>query len=125
MGKDILSMLPTELAAELAELGEPKFRAGQVFKWLGSGVRSFDEMSNLPKSLREKLAENYSLYRPRVLSKQVSQIDGTVKYLWELADGNAVETVVMSYKHGNTVCISTQVGCRQGCAFCASPIVRS
>ena len=122
MGKDILSMLPAELSAELAELGEPKFRAGQVFRWLGSGVRSFDEMTNLPKTLREKLAENYSLYPPRVLSRQVSQLDGTVKYLWELSDGNAVETVVMSYKHGNTVCISTQVGCRQGCAFCASTI---
>ena len=79
-------------------------------------------MSNLSKSLREKLKEYYSLYEPKVLKKQVSQIDGTIKYLWELADGNAVETVVMQYKHGNTVCVSSQVGCRQGCAFCASTI---
>ena len=122
MGKDILSMLPGEIEAELQELGEPKYRAGQIFDWLSRGVRSFDKMSNLPKSLREKLNAAYTLYRPRVLSKQVSGIDGTIKYLWELSDGNAVETVVMSYRHGNTVCVSCQVGCRQGCAFCASTI---
>lgn len=120
--KDILSMLPEEIDADFAALGLPKFRAKQVFKWLGRGVRSFDEMSDLPKELREKLKTEYTLYKPTVLNKQVSQIDGTVKYLWQLHDGNAVETVVMSYKHGNTVCISTQVGCRQGCAFCASTI---
>ena len=111
-----------EIEADFASLGEPKYRAKQVFEWLGRGVRDFGEMNNLPKSLREKLAENYRLYRPKVLSKQVSQIDGTIKYLWELYDGNAVETVVMSYRHGNTVCVSCQVGCRQGCAFCASTI---
>ena len=120
--KDILALLPEELEAELQELGEPRFRAAQIFQWLGRGVRDFDGMTNLPKSLREKLKANYRLYRPRVLSKQVSAIDGTIKYLWELSDGNAVETVVMSYKHGNTVCVSSQVGCRQGCAFCASTI---
>ena len=122
MKKDILSLLPEELEADFAALGEPKYRAGQVFRWLGRGVRDFDGMSDLPKSLREKLKEAYFLYEPKVLSKQVSQIDGTIKYLWELKDGNAVETVVMSYQHGNTVCISSQVGCRQGCAFCASTI---
>ena len=122
MKKDILSMLPTELESELAGLGEPKYRAGQIFKWLSEGVRDFDKMSNLPKALREKLRDGYELYEPKVLSKQVSKLDGTIKYLWELRDGNAVETVVMSYKHGNTVCISSQVGCRQGCAFCASTI---
>ena len=111
-------MLPTELESELAGLGEPKYRAGQIFKWLSEGVRDFDKMSNLPKALREKLRDGYELYEPKVLSKQVSKLDGTIKYLWELRDGNAVETVVMSYKHGNTVCISSQVGCRQGCAFC-------
>lgn len=120
--KDILSMLPEEISDDFAAQGLPKYRAKQVFKWLGRGVRSFDEMSDIPKELREKLKAGYSLYKPKVLSKQVSQIDGTIKYLWELHDGNAVETVVMSYKHGNTVCISTQVGCRQGCAFCASTI---
>ena len=122
MKKDILSMLPEEIEAELENLGEPKYRAQQLFTWLHRGVRDFEEMSNLSKPLRQKLQENYRLYRPRVLKKQVSQIDGTIKYLWELSDGNAVETVVMQYKHGNTVCVSSQVGCRQGCAFCASTI---
>ncbi len=122
MGKDILSMLPQEIEMELAALGEPKYRAKQIFEWLGRGVRDFDGMTNLPGALREKLKAEYRLYKPKVLSKQVSKIDGTIKYLWELYDGNAVETVVMSYKHGNTVCVSSQVGCRQGCAFCASTI---
>ena len=122
MKKDILSLLPQELEQELQTLGEPKFRAKQIFSWLHRGIRDFDQMSNLPLSLRQKLQENYHLYEPRVLRKQVSQLDGTIKYLWELSDGNAVETVVMQYKHGNTVCVSSQVGCRQGCAFCASTI---
>lgn len=122
MGKDILSMLPQEIEGELAALGEPKYREKQIFDWLSRGVRDFDEMTNLPKALKEKLKAEYTLYRPKVLSKQVSKLDGTIKYLWELYDGNAVETVVMSYKHGNTVCVSSQVGCRQGCAFCASTI---
>ena len=120
--KDILSLLPEELEAELAALGQPRFRAGQVFQWLSRGVRSFEGMTNLSKELREQLESRFYLYEPKVLSKQVSAMDGTVKYLWELSDGNAVETVVMSYKHGNTVCVSSQVGCRQGCAFCASTI---
>lgn len=122
MKKDILSMLPGELEQDLAALGEPKYRAAQVFRWLGRGVRDFDGMSDLPKTLREKLKQEYFLFQPKIIRKQVSKIDGTIKYLWELKDGNAVETVVMSYKHGNTVCISSQVGCRQGCAFCASTI---
>ncbi|MBR5094271.1 MAG: 23S rRNA (adenine(2503)-C(2))-methyltransferase RlmN [Oscillospiraceae bacterium] len=122
MSKDILSMLPGEIEEELTAMGEPKYRAKQVFRWLHRGVRDFDGMSDLPKALREKMKARYTLYQPKVLSKQVSQIDGTIKYLWELYDGNAVETVVMSYKHGNTVCVSSQVGCRQGCAFCASTI---
>ena len=120
--KDILSLLPEELEAEFAALGEAKFRAAQVFQWLGRGVRDFEGMSNLSKELRQKLNDRFYLYEPKGLSKQVSAIDGTIKYLWELRDGNAVETVVMSYKHGNTVCVSSQVGCRQGCAFCASTI---
>ena len=122
MKKDILSLLPEELEIELVSIGEAKYRAAQIGRWLTRGVRSFGEMSDLPKALREKLAEHFSLYRPKVLSKQVSALDGTIKYLWELGDGNAVETVVMSYQYGNTVCISSQVGCRQGCAFCASTI---
>ena len=122
MEKDLLSMTLPEIEADFAALGEPKYRAKQVFEWLGRGVRDFEGMSNLPKALREKLQTNYHLYAPKVLQKQVSRIDGTIKYLWELYDGNAVETVVMSYQHGNTVCVSCQVGCRQGCAFCASTI---
>ena len=120
--KDIKSMFPEEIEAEFKELGLPKFRAGQVFDWLTKGVKSFDEMTNLSKDLRAKLSEQYYISSLTCLRKQVSQEDGTIKYLWQLPDGNAVETVVMRYKHGNTVCISTQVGCRQGCAFCASTI---
>ena len=122
MKKDIVSMLPEELEQDFALLGEQKFRAKQVFQWISRGVRDFDKMTNLSKPLREKLKGEYELYEPKVIGKQVSAIDGTIKYLWELKDGNAVETVVMSYKHGNTVCVSSQVGCRQGCAFCASTI---
>jgi 23S rRNA (adenine2503-C2)-methyltransferase len=122
MSKDILSLLPGEIEQELVNMGEPRYRAAQIFTWLHRGVRDFDEMTDLPKALREKLKAEFRLYKPRVLRKQVSRLDGTVKYLWELADGNAVETVVMQYKHGNTVCVSSQVGCRQGCAFCASTI---
>ena len=122
MGKDILSMLPEELEKDFEALGEQKFRAAQVFQWLSRGVRDFDGMTNLSKPLRERLKAEYDLYMPKVLNKQISETDGTIKYLWELRDGNAVETVVMSYKHGNTVCVSSQVGCRQGCAFCASTI---
>ena len=119
---DIKSMLPEEIEAALKELGEPKYRAKQIFQWLSRGVRSFDEMTNLSKPLREKLASEFEIPSLTMLRKQVSKLDGTIKYLWELPDGNAVETVVMRYHHGNTVCISSQVGCRQGCAFCASTI---
>ena len=119
---DIKSMTPEELAAWFKEQGEPAFRAKQVFQWLYRGVSSFDEMSNLSKSLRQKLKDNCILNVPKVARKQVSAIDGTIKYLWELADGNCIETVLMKYKHGNTVCISCQVGCRMGCAFCASTL---
>ena len=115
-------MLPEELSAALAALGQPPFRAKQVFKWLHTPVSSFEEMTNLPKALREKLRESFSLYAPAVEQKQVSRLDGTVKYLWRLRDGNHVESVVMRYEHGNTVCVSSEVGCPMGCAFCASTI---
>ena len=111
-----------ELTAALKELGEPAFRGKQVFTWLHRGVSSYDEMTNLSKPLREKLSGAYPLTVPKVARKQVSKLDGTIKYLWELADGNCVESVLMQYHHGNTVCISSQVGCRMGCAFCASTI---
>ncbi len=119
---DIKSMTPEELAVWLKELGEPAFRAKQVFQWLYRGVTSFQEMTNLSKALRQKLEETAFLTPPRVARKQVSRQDGTVKYLWQLADGSCVESVLMRYQHGNTVCISCQVGCRMGCAFCASTI---
>ncbi len=119
---DIKSMTLEELTAWLKSQGEPGFRAKQIFRWIYRGVTSFDEMTDLSKSLREKLKETCFLTVPKVARKQVSQLDGTIKYLWELRDGNAVETVVMSYQHGNTGCVSSQVGCRQGCAFCASTI---
>ncbi|MCD7830271.1 MAG: 23S rRNA (adenine(2503)-C(2))-methyltransferase RlmN [Clostridiales bacterium] len=119
---DIKSMSRPELAAFLSELGQPRFREKQVFQWLHRGVERFDEMSNLPKSLREQLEERCTLTVPRVARKQVSKIDGTIKYLWELADGNCVESVLMRYKHGNTICVSSEVGCLMGCAFCASTL---
>ena len=112
--RDIKAMLPEEIAAALAEMGQPKYRAKQIFQWLARGASSFDEMTNLSKDLRAALSERFSISRLEMLRKQVSAIDGTIKYLWQLGDGNAVETVVMHYKHGNTVCISSQVGCRQG-----------
>lgn len=117
---EIKSLSWEQWQAECAAMGEKSFRAGQVFKWLHQGVQSFEEMSNLPKALRERLQERFRLTVPRVVRKQVSQIDGTIKYLWRLWDGSCVESVLMQYEHGNTACISTQVGCRMGCLFCAS-----
>ena len=119
---DLKSMLPDELETYFTSIGEPRFRAKQVFSWLMKGAETFDEMRNLPQSLREKLASEAYVDRLKLLQKQVSRLDGTTKYLWELRDGNAVETVVMRYDYGLSVCISSQVGCRQGCAFCASTI---
>ena len=119
---NLKSLTQPELADILKELGQPKFRAKQVYTWLHKGVRSYDEMTNLPKGLRDALAEKYPIHVPKVVRKQESSRDGTIKYLWELADGNCVETVLMRYHYGNTVCISTEVGCRMGCAFCASTL---
>lgn len=119
---DIKSMSREELVSFLAEMGEPKFRAKQVFQWLHRGVESFDEMTNLSKSLREKLKERCVLTVPVVEQKQVSRLDGTIKYLWRLGDGNCIESVLMRYKHGNTICVSSEVGCAMGCAFCASTL---
>jgi len=119
---DIKSMNEAQISAFMAEIGEPKFRAGQVFKWLSQGARHFDEMTNLSKQLREKLASMCELRNAEMLRKQASKIDGTIKYLWRFPDGNCVESVFMEYKHGNTICISTQAGCRMGCKFCASTL---
>ena len=119
---DIKSMTMEEITQACRDMGEPAFRGKQIFTWLHKGVTAFDEMSNLSKALREKLKERYFITAPAVARKQMSRLDGTIKYLWELSDGNCIETVLMQYKHGNTVCISSQVGCRMGCAFCASTI---
>ena len=119
---DLKSMLPEELEAYLVSIGAPKYRAKQVYSWLMKGAERFDEMKNLPQSLRDTLEAGAYIDRLTLLQKQVSRADGTTKYLWELRDGNAVETVVMRYEYGLSVCISSQVGCRQGCAFCASTI---
>lgn len=122
MKQDIKSMTLAELQDAFAALGEPKFRAKQVFAWLHRGAVSFEAMTNLSKPLRETLDSLYFINRPTVARKQISRLDGTIKYLWRLRDGNCVESVVMQYHHGNTVCISSEVGCPMGCKFCASTI---
>ena len=119
---NLRSLTLAELADLLKTMGQPAFRAKQVFTWLHRGIRSFDEMTDLPKALRAALAEQYPLYTPQAVRRQESARDGTIKYLWRLSDGNCVETVLMRYHYGNTVCISTEVGCRMGCAFCASTL---
>ena len=119
---NLKSLTREEIGDILKELGQPAFRAGQIFTWLHKGVRSYEEMTNLPKNLRQILAEKYPICPPRVVRRQESSRDGTIKYLWELSDGNCVETVLMRYHYGNTVCISTEVGCPMGCAFCASTL---
>ena len=122
MKQDILSMTPDELREfTVTELGEPKYRADQIWSFMYKG-EGFDGMSNLPKKLRESLAEKAELRLPTVALKLVSQVDGTVKYLFELIDGQRIESVVMRYKYGLTICISSQCGCRMGCRFCASTI---
>ncbi|MBQ6249867.1 MAG: 23S rRNA (adenine(2503)-C(2))-methyltransferase RlmN [Oscillospiraceae bacterium] len=119
---DIKSLTMEEITELLRTWGEPAFRGRQVFTWLHRGVTSFEDMSNLSKPLRQKLAEACYITAPTVARRQESALDGTIKYLWRLGDGNCIETVLMQYHHGNTVCISSQVGCRMGCAFCASTI---
>ena len=122
MMNHLRSMTQQELSQLLKELGQPAFRAKQLYIWLHKGVRSYEEMTNLPKALRDVLSEKYPLTAPKVVRRQESQKDGTMKFLWELSDGNCVETVLMRYHYGNTVCISTEVGCRMGCKFCASTL---
>jgi 23S rRNA (adenine2503-C2)-methyltransferase len=119
---NLKSMTLPEITAVLKDLGQPAFRGKQIFTWLHKGIRSYEEMSNLPKSLRTQLEEKYPICAPIPVRKQESQKDGTIKYLWQLSDGNCVETVLMRYHYGNTVCISTEVGCKMGCAFCASTL---
>jgi len=118
--RDIKSMLPSELAEYFEATGERTYRAGQVFQWLHHGAKCFEAMTNLPESLRKKLDEEFHITVPELAEKQISKQDGTIKYLWRMLDGSAIESVIMEYTHGNTVCVSTQVGCKMGCAFCAS-----
>jgi len=112
----------SELEEFLKEQGEPKFRAGQIFEWLSKGVTSFDEMTNISKATREKLSKVSFVSTLKIREKYVSKLDKTTKYLFELPDGNCIESVVMYYNHGISICISSQVGCRMGCGFCASTI---
>jgi len=121
--KDIKSLFLPELEAEIRELGDKTFRAKQIYQWLHQKlVTDFDQMSNISKDLREKLKEHYILTALNAIDVKISQIDGTRKYLFRLADGNVIESVWMQYHHGNSVCISSQVGCRMGCRFCASTL---
>ena len=117
---DIKSMTEAELTEFIISLGQPKFRSGQLFKWLISGVTDFDAMTDLPLGFRETLKKNCYIADVKIVRRLESKIDGTVKYLYELFDGEYIESVLMKYEHGYTVCISTQVGCRMGCSFCAS-----
>ncbi len=120
---DIRSLTYEELSEKLSELNLPKFRTAQIYSWLyEKGVTSFDEMTNLSKDLRAVLSDNFEIKNCRIDLKQVSKLDGTVKYLYELDEGEFVECVVMKYKYGYSVCISTQLGCKMGCKFCASAI---
>ncbi|MCQ2463476.1 MAG: 23S rRNA (adenine(2503)-C(2))-methyltransferase RlmN [Clostridia bacterium] len=119
--KDIVSMNLGELKEEIKALGESAFRAGQIYAWLHkSAVTDFYEMTNISKQLREKLANNFDIYGCTIEKKLVSVYDNTVKYLFRLHDGEFIESVVMKYKYGYTICVSSQVGCKMGCKFCAS-----
>lgn len=117
---DIRSMSFDELSAVVSKLGQPSFRTGQIFSWLQSGVTHWDEMTNIPAVLRAKLAEGYYIVTANIKKRLESVIDDTVKYLYEMHDGELVESVLMKYNHGYSLCISTQVGCRMGCSFCAT-----
>jgi 23S rRNA (adenine2503-C2)-methyltransferase len=119
---DICSYDLDELTAFLESLSQPKYRAKQIFKWLQSGIEDFDQMTNIPLALRNILKEKCYLATVKIVRRLASQIDETVKYVYELYDGEYIESVLMKYEHGYTVCISTQVGCRMGCSFCASGI---
>lgn len=119
---DILSLLPNELEKEIISFGEPKFRAKQIYSWIIKGKWG-EEMKNIPASLRQRLDDRFIFTLPVIEKKLVSKIDGTIKYLFRLHDGEFIESVFMKYEHGNTLCISSQVGCRMGCKFCASTLL--
>ena len=112
----------SELKEYITSIGQKAFRTGQIFSWVHGGIESSDEMTNIPIPLRQKLSEDFEIFLPTVYKKLVSKLDGTVKYLFKLSDGNIIESVVMDYHHGKSICISSQVGCRMGCTFCASTL---
>ena len=118
---ELLGLFPQELGEALADMKLPAYRVKQLFSWLHRGAR-FEEMTNISKPLRETLAQNYADQPVSLLEQRVSKLDGTRKLLYALRDGNCVEGVLMHYHHGYTLCLSTQVGCRMGCAFCASTL---
>lgn len=123
MKKDIRSLATEEIGQWVKSLSLPSFRSKQIYEWLHKyGVRSFEDMSNIPKQLREKLAAEFSISNCKIENKYVSKLDGTVKYLFDLGGGDYIETVVMKYKYGYTICVSSQVGCKMGCRFCASTL---
>ena len=119
---NIGDLTKSQLADYIKQKNIPAFRAGQIYKWVHSGCENADAMTNIPLSMRNILSEEFEIFLPRVYKKLVSKIDGTVKYLFELSDGNIIESVVMDYHHGKSICISSQVGCRMGCSFCASTL---
>ena len=123
MKKDILSMTLTELTGEIERLDLPKYRAAQIYRWLHkAGVSDFSQMTDLSLDLRSRLNDNFVIFTCNIEKKLISEYDGTVKYLFSLHDGELIESVVMKYKYGYTVCVSSQVGCRMGCRFCASTL---
>ncbi len=118
--KNLLDMTIEELEQMLSDMGQQRFRAKQIFKWVNSGIKSIDDMTNISKQLRQELSEVCNINRLKLANKFESKIDSTVKYLFELEDGNIIESVLMEYKYGFTACISSQAGCKMGCTFCAS-----
>ncbi len=111
-----------QLKEYIKSIGQSPFRADQIYKWIHGGIEAPDEMTNIPLTLRQKLCEEFEIFLPTIHKKLESKLDGTVKYLLRLSDGNIIETVVMDYHHGKSICISSQVGCRMGCSFCASTL---
>jgi 23S rRNA (adenine2503-C2)-methyltransferase len=118
--RNLLDLSIEELEVEFEKIGQQKFRAKQIFQWCHKGINDIEEMTNLSKDLRQNLKDIFFIGKHKIKQKLVSKIDGTTKYLFELIDGNVIESVLMIYEHGLTVCISSQVGCKMGCKFCAS-----
>ena len=124
MGKyDLLSLSLDEMKQFIQSIGEPEFRGKQLYQWMHQKqIFDYNQMSNIPKKMIEKLNEKATIFLPEIVEVQTSKIDGTQKFLFQLQDHHMVESVLMKYKHGNSVCISTQVGCKMGCKFCASTL---